>query len=126
MGAAFYIVLAQEVDFDTAVNGKALAHAEAALEAVALELRVQPLMNFYSTNPAALPEEVQALVVAFTEEWFAADAGLLTLRALLMRLDVAPLDNVNNGAVIIDLKQFEQVLVQAAAEGVKWHLEVDY
>lgn len=126
MSAAFFIVLDQAVDFDTAVNGKALARAEAALEGVALELGVTPLMDFYSTSPEALPEEVTTLVVAFKEEWFTADDGLLTLRVLLAHLAATPLDDVNNGAVIIDLKQFEQVLAQAAAQDVRWHLEVDY
>ncbi|MBV9865815.1 MAG: hypothetical protein JO316_10715 [Abitibacteriaceae bacterium] len=124
--SAFLIVLNPRGVINALVNGKALAGAEEVLDALATQLGVPPLMDFYSTNPDNLPEEVAALVATFSEEWFEAGAGLTTIRALLSYLENHSLEGINTGAVMIDLMQFEQVLTKAAAQGVRWHLEVDY
>ena len=128
MGLALFIALSEKVDFDDMVNGRAVARAWEFLDKVAANASVKALADFISMDlkefsGAGADENWQ-------EEWFSPTDGLIMFRAFLDYLDKndVPKEEVQNMEkewIIDDLKGFEQVLVQAEAHSVKWHLEVD-
>ncbi len=126
MGAALFITLEKEVDFDTFVNGNALSRTSDALDELAARLGVKPLMEFFSTDPENLPEEAEGIEITWKEEGFAASEGLVTVRALLSHLEATDVAGIDKDRVIAGLKEFEQRLGEADKQGIKWHLEVDY
>ena len=117
MGAALYIVLEKEIDgFDHFVNGKALSSEEEALDEIARNLGVTPLMDFYSTSE----EEAEELgLEGGPEGWFTAEQGLATVNALLAHVK-------DKDTVVADLQEFAGVLEEARKRQVRWHLGVDY
>jgi len=148
MGLAHYIVLKPKPkDLDTFVNGKALAHASDELEALAGQLRVRPLLSFFSASPqdAAAFDVPQDVIASLPpEQWFSPTDGLITTRALLGAVDeierllpAPPADDLTAGrrkrirrrpssqAVVADLEQFEKLLSEAERRSVLWHLAID-
>jgi hypothetical protein len=133
MSAALYLVLERaEPGLETYVDGKALSRAEAELSALARSLEVTPLMDFFSINPGELLANVDGLGAdlpedaAPPEEWFAAAAGLVTVRKLLEHVD-ADLDSVPSGTEVAnELTGFVHLLEEAERRGIRWHLAVDY
>jgi hypothetical protein len=132
MGAALYIVPERQIEnFDIFVNGKALSHYEG-MDDLAERAGVRPLMDFFSQNPEDLAEiledddleEPESGLPA--EQWFSADDGLATVRGLLSHLISAPSDRADDVALINDLREYESILTRLAAEGIRWHLAVDY
>ena len=133
MSAALYIVLErEEPGLETYVDGKALSRAEAELAALAQSLQITPLMDFFSINPEELLANVEGLGADLSEgaappeEWFAAAAGLVTVRALLQHVETH-LDSFPSGAAVAsELTGFAELLEQAEKRGIRWHLAVDY
>ncbi len=131
MGAALYIVLEREIGgLDSLVNGKALAKASEALERLAHQVGVHPLMEFFSADAGELGEfladhDVEAGEVP-SEQWFFASDGLATVRALLSQTRKGGVGLASEPDVIADLEQFERVLSEAEKHKVRWHLAVDY
>jgi hypothetical protein len=126
MSLAWYIVLEGRIPaFDSAVNGKALARAGDALDALAESVGDQPLMEFFSMSA----EEFSAFADAegLTAEhlphgqWFFAADGLRTIDALTQAAEHGAFDQ----RVLADLKEFGRVLEVAQNHGVRWHLAVD-
>ena len=125
---SLYIVLEKEIPgTDTYVNGHFLSKHNDELEKVAKGLKVTPLMSFFSVSKeelGALHEEYGVPLKKTEEKWFAADDGLRTVNALLQNLsssklgDTAPIES--------DLREFLGVLELAKANGIRWHLAVDY
>lgn len=117
MGAALYIVLEKQIDeLDLFVNGKALSQEEEELDAIARDLGVTPLMDFYGTSQ----EEADEFgLEAGPEPWFTAEQGLATVTALLAHFK-------DENAVTADLQEFARVLEEARKHQVRWHLGVDY
>jgi hypothetical protein len=146
MGAALFIVPEREIEgFDPFVNGKALARCRPAgarkwlgraggdhLARLAQEAEVRPLMEFFSLNP----EEALSMIEDLggdppegdlpPEQWFPASEGLETVRGLLAYLATHPDAADEVEALVEDLRQFEEVLGRLDAEGVSWHLSVDF
>ena len=129
MSSALYIILERKIPgAETLVNGKSLAKLNEELEAMAKSLGVMPLMNFFSISK----EEVVSLAEEFSvslstnaeEKWFEAEEGLRTVNALLANLSGSKLDDVVR--LEADLREFASVLELAKANGVRWHLGVDY
>jgi len=98
MAASMYIVVeGEDPGYDIFVNGRALARHEDALERLALKLGVRPLIEFFSAdeNSMALlieegggnPDLMRKLP---PPQWYAADSGLATVRALVNVLQVDP------------------------------------
>src|ERR1700677_512278 len=98
MSASMYIVVeGEDPGFDIFVNGHALARNEDALEKLAGQLKVSPLLEFFSAdeNSMALlleqgagdPEWVRNLP---EPQWFSASDGLQTVRALIQYLVESP------------------------------------
>jgi hypothetical protein len=133
MSAALYIVLERtEPGLEAYVDGKALSRAEGELTALAQSLQVTPLMDFFSMNPEELLANVEGLGAdrpadaSPPEEWFAAAAGLVTVRRLLQHVDANP-DSVPSGAEVAnELTGFVHLLEEAERRGIRWHLAVDY
>jgi hypothetical protein len=132
MGVALYIVPEREVEgLDTFVNGKALGHSEH-LEQLAERAGVRPLMEFFSQDPEDLAEFLDTEGAEPTadglpaEQWFPAADGLVTVRGLLSYLSAESTAVPDATAIIGDLQEFESVLGRLAAEGVQWHLSVDF
>ena len=126
MSLAWYLVLEREIEgFDHGVNGKAIAHAGELLDTAAKEAGVQPLLHFFSAAPDELASliESEGIDLGFAlprEEWYPADDGLTTVRALVHAAEngkIAVPDMVIN-----DLKRFEDVLRAARDKGVAWRL----
>ena len=135
MGAALYITLENEdAGVDNFVDGKALSRVEDHLVAVAHELGVRPLMEFYSMSEEDFLEEARQFNTLagvtdpspYQEQWFTAEEGLSTLRALLSYVQRTRDAFVDADSVIVDLQNFVDVLEEAASRGIRWHLSVDY
>lgn len=135
MSTALYIVLERPIpNFDAFVNGKSAAQALERLEAVAKQLGVRPLMEFFSIDPeeaadflgehGASDEEVVSGLSP--SQWFAAQEGIDTVRGLLDHLRSNRSSVANSEEVIRDLEEFERVLAMAEQEHTKWHLAMDY
>lgn len=124
---ALYIVLENKAPgFDPFVNGKALGRSEKQLAEMAARLGVRPLMEFFSVNPDEAGEFLESEGVSDVEipgeQWFSPEDGLRTVQALLGQVENVPgLEGVK-----ADLLEFEGVLRQAQAKGIKWHLAVDF
>ncbi|HEV2194575.1 MAG TPA: hypothetical protein VGR55_03290 [Candidatus Acidoferrum sp.] len=58
------------------------------------------------------------------DTWFTAEEGLRTVNSLLGNLPVSKLKDA--ARVEADLREFVGVLELARANGVRWHLAVDY
>jgi hypothetical protein len=133
MSAALYIVLENdEPGFDTQVDGKALSSAETQLDEIAKKLSVTPLMQFYSMEPDEAAEMMEesggdSSEVNFPEiQWFGAEDGLITVRALRRYLAENADLVANVSSINADLLGFESVLKSAQEHNLKWHLAVDY
>jgi hypothetical protein len=98
---------------------------------MAKRLGVRPLMSFFSISNEELAslEEEYAIDLSKTKSrtadtWFAAEEGLRTVNALLENLSGSKLKDV--ARVEADLREFVGVLELAKANGIRWHLAVDY
>lgn len=134
MGLAWYIAAEREVaGLEIFANGKCIAHAdEQRLEQLCLELGVSPLMDFFSVDP----QETEALLEAYLdqdeeplstpdEQWFDADDGLMTVRALEHHLQRQPGKLDNQQAVLQELTEYRAILEVLQQHQVRWHLAID-
>jgi hypothetical protein len=135
MAAAMYIVVeGEDPGFDIFVNGRSLARHEDALEKLALELGVRPLIEFFSADEnsmSLLIEEGagnQELMRRLPPpQWYSAEDGLLTVRALLEALGDEPqMLGTEGGQVLAELSEYATVLEKTAARGMRWHLAVSW
>jgi hypothetical protein len=128
---SFYIILEKRIpNADIYVNGSFLSRNSDELERMANRLGVEPLMEFFSISSG----EVVALMEEYAsdfkkpdadqEKWFTAEEGLRTVSAILLGLDTSKLDHLDR--IEAELREFEKVLELAKANGVRWHLGVDY
>jgi hypothetical protein len=135
MAASLYIVVAgEDPGFDIFVNGHALARNEDALEKLAVKLKVSPLLEFFSAdeNSMALLLEQGAGDPDWARnlpepQWFSASDGLQTVRALIQYLVDSPtaLGSETN-PVLLELREYDQVLQKAAQRHHRWHLAVSW
>jgi len=135
MAASMYIVVeGEDPGFDIFVNGHALARNEDALEKLAEGLKVNPLLEFFSTdgNSMALlleqgagdPEWARHLP---QPQWFSGPDGLHTVRALIGCLDNSPaIMGSETQPVLAELREYERVLQKTALRGLRWHLAVSW
>lgn len=122
MGAAYYIVLENEIDgLDTMMDGKSISRHIEALDKAATELGVQPLSKFFSMPPDELEDfldEADDIPLPPLQQFSAAD-GLATVKALLAH---AP---AHADHIVEDLRHCERILSAAAEHGVRWHFQID-
>jgi hypothetical protein len=123
MSAAFYPVLQDpDIGIDVTVDGKALARDSDLLERLALSAGVTPLTGFISVEGDDYGILEEADIELPAAQWFSAADGLRTVRALLDRVERA---RDGDEALLADLHGLEQVLAQADARHVQWHLAID-
>jgi hypothetical protein len=130
---ALFIVLERNIPgFDTMMNGKYLSPALDKLDSLAVKLKVRPLSDFFSADPLQVKEFLEAEEIDDSDvpipplQQFAAEQGLDTVRALLHHIGSNPDSVPESDGVKIDLQDCERILSVAAANGVKWHMEVDF
>lgn len=135
MSVALYIVVKKKIKgFDPFVNGKAVGHAdEKSISDLCTHLNVPSLFSFISQDPDELEEflldddpESEEPVQLSEEEWFTAEDGLLTVRALISHLKINPSALPDAEAIIEDLQEYEEVLVKIAEQNTLWHFAVDF
>ena len=135
MGAALYIALENDsAGVENIVDGKALSRAEGELAALAHRLGVRPLMDFFSMSAEEFEEQAEQFnplagipdPPAYREDWFTAEEGLATVRALISHLQANPDAIGHPERVMGDLEDFAQVLEEAGKRSIRWHLCVDY
>jgi hypothetical protein len=131
MSIEYFIVAEREVEgLDVVARGKALARSNC-LTQVAQLARVRPLDEFFAMSPeeaAEFIEESGGDVPADAlpdQAWYAAAEGLATVRGLLAHIATHPGAIPNEAGTVRDLRRFEEVLVQLAIRGVRWHLGID-
>jgi dihydroorotase-like cyclic amidohydrolase len=129
---SLYIVLEKKIpSADVYVNGSFLSKHNDELGRMAKRLGVQPLMDFFSISKEellSLAEDYGASLnkpkAAHQEKWFTAEEGLRTINALLQGLASSKLGQSDR--IEAELREFVKVLELAKANGVRWHLGVDY
>ena len=135
MAASIYIVVAgEDPGFDIFVNGHALARNEDALEKLAGRLKVSPLLEFFSAdeNSMALLLEQGAGDPDWARnlpepQWFSPSDGLQTVRALIQYLLEAPAAlGSETQPVLLELREYERVLVKTEQRQQRWHLAVSW
>jgi hypothetical protein len=130
MAVAYSVVLKEKLPAaeQIVVDGKMLARAAGNLAAAAKRLRVPPLEDFLSVDPATAAElmELDADDPAVpVERWFSPAAGLKTVRALLKTLRAGAVDVERSAAVVDDLLAIEKVLTLAKKAGTQFHVALD-
>jgi hypothetical protein len=135
MAASLYIVVeGEDPGFDIFVNGHALARNEDSLERLAEHQNVRSLLEFFSAdeNSMALLLEQGMGNPGWTShlpqpQWFDPSEGLLTVRALIDVLVGTPAAlGSETQPVLIELREYERVLLKTAHHGLRWHLAVSW
>jgi len=135
MAASMYIVVeGEDPGFDIFVNGRSLARHEDAMERLALQLGVRPLIEFFSADEnsmSLLIEEGagnQDLMRRLPPpQWYSPADGLATVRALLKALVEEPqLLGTEGERVLAELREYEVVLEKTQAREMRWHLAVSW
>jgi hypothetical protein len=135
MAVSMYIVVeGEDPGYNTYVNGRALARYESALERLALELGVRPLLEFFSADENSMhllieegagnPELLEKLP---PPQWFRPADGLRTVQALVGAVEADPHQLGTEGLVVLEeLKEYETVLGKTEERGLRWHLAVSW
>jgi hypothetical protein len=135
MAASMYIVVeGEDPGFDIFVNGRSLARHEDAVERLALDLGVKPLLEFFSADQHSMallieegagnPELLQRLPPT---QWYRPEDGLHTVAALVMELEDNPYQLGSEGSMVLaELREYETVLRKASERGSRWHLAVSW
>jgi hypothetical protein len=135
MAASMYIVVqGEDPGFNIYVNGRALARHESAVERLALELGVRPLLEFFSADESSMsllieegagnPELLKRLP---PPQWYHGEDGLPTVMALIESLENDPQQLGTEGASVLEeLREYEVVLRKTAERDLRWHLAVSW
>lgn len=126
-----FIVLEDEDNIlDYSVAGEFLLESLEELDDVAEEAGVKPLSRFISPDPDALEtfleSEEEDDVTPPPVDYFPAEAGLMTVRALLARIAANPKCISRSEELTVDLNNCEGILTKAWADGIHWRFEVDF
>jgi hypothetical protein len=135
MAASMYIVVeGDDPGYNIFVNGRVLARYESAVEKLALDLGVKPLLEFFSADEnsmALLIEEgggnPDLLKKLPPPQWYRAADGLATLNALVAALDADPHQFGSEGPELLgELREYQAVLQKTAERELRWHLAVSW
>jgi hypothetical protein len=135
MAASMYIVVeGDDPGYNIYVNGRMLARHEDAVEQLAKRLGVKPLLEFFSADVnsmSVLMEESggdpNALPMLLPPQWYAADDGLRTVTMLINALEDDPQQlGSEGGQILLELREYESVLVKTAQRGLRWHIAVSW
>jgi hypothetical protein len=130
----YIVVEGEDPGYDIFVNGRALARHEDALERLALQLGVKPMIEFFSADENSMsllieegggnPELIRRLP---PPQWYAAGDGLATVRALIAALKDDPQQLGTEGPQVLgELEEYERVLERTMRAGLRWHLAVSW
>jgi hypothetical protein len=135
MAASMYIVVeGEDPGYDIFVNGRALARHEDALERLALQQGVKPLIEFFSADENSMsllieegggnPELIRKLP---PPQWYAPGDGLTTVRTLIAALKDDPQQLGTEGPQVLgELEEYARVLEKTMRAGLRWHLAVSW
>jgi hypothetical protein len=135
MAAAMYIVVeGDDPGYNIYVNGRTLARHESAVEKLALNLGVKPLLEFFSADENSMsllieegggnPDLLKRLP---PPQWYTAADGLRTLEALIAALEDDPHQLGSEGPEVLgELREYEAVLRKTDERGLRWHLAVSW
>jgi hypothetical protein len=135
MAASMYIVVqGEDPGYDIYVNGRALARNEDAVERLALQLGVKPLIEFFSADEnlmaslveggAGDPELMKQLP---PPQWYRGEDGLATVSVLIEALQHEPQQLGSEGVLVLEeLREYEVVLRKTAERGTRWHMAVSF
>jgi hypothetical protein len=135
MAASMYIVVeGEDPGYNIFVNGRVLARYESAIERLALELGVRPLLEFFSADEnsmSLLVEEGAGNPELFGRlpppQWYRPEEGLRTTAALILALEGDPQQLGSEGTTVLEeLREYEVVLRKTAERGLRWHLAVSW
>ncbi len=130
----YIVVEGEDPGYDIFVNGRSLARHEDALEKLALQLGVRPLIEFFSADENSMsllieegagnPEIMRRLP---PPQWYSAADGLATVRALLDALAEEPqLLGTDGERVLSELREYAVVLEKTQVREMRWHLAVSW
>jgi hypothetical protein len=130
----YIVVEGEDPGFDIFVNGRALARHEDALERLALRLGVRPLIEFFSADENSMsllieegagnPDLMRRLP---PPQWYSADDGLKSVRALVEFLKDDPQQLGTEGPqVLAELQEYARVLEKTMGAELRWHLAVSW
>jgi hypothetical protein len=130
----YIVVEGEDPGFNIFVNGRALAKHESAVEALAERLGVPPLLTYFSADENSMsllieegagnPDLLSRLP---PPQWFEAGDGLRTVSALVAALENDPKRLGADGEqLLLELREYEQVLKRIAERGLRWHLAVSW
>jgi hypothetical protein len=132
MSVALYIVLENNSDIDTFVDGKALSQCEPVLSQIASDAGVKPLLEFYGAGGEEYAELFEDAEIELPKsQWFGAAEGLQTVRALLADVEQNPAKFPDgtfptSQDVLTDLKNVERILAEAEKRQIGWYLAIDF
>ena len=130
----YIVVEGEDPGFNIFVNGRALARHEDAVEKIALELGVRPLIEFFSADESSMallieegagnPDLLKKLP---PPQWYRGEDGLPTVLALIATLENDTAQLGTEGAIVLEeLREYEIVLRKTAERGLRWHLAVSW
>jgi len=130
----YIVVEGEDPGYDIFVNGRSLARNEDALERLALQLGVRPLIEFFSAdeNSMALLIEEGAgnpdlLRCLPPPQWYSAADGLEAVEAIRAALQAAPQQlGTDSEQVLTELGEYAEVLRKTKERGLRWHLAVSW
>ncbi|HAS51287.1 MAG TPA: hypothetical protein DCS21_05925 [Gammaproteobacteria bacterium] len=129
MSVAYYIVLDNDdPDFDTFVNGKALAHEEN-LAALCKKLGLRTLDDFVVMSDDDISDWLGEDIDRPTGEedrWFTADEGLEFVATLSSHINAHPQAVKDAAGCLEDLAEYTDVIEKARLIGAKWRLNLDF
>lgn len=130
----YIVVEGEDPGYNIYVNGRVLARYESAVEKLALDLGVKPLLEFFSAdeNSMALlieegggnPELLHRLP---PPQWYRPEEGLRTVEALVQSLEQDPAQlGSETPEVLAELREYATVLRRTVERGLRWHLAVSW
>jgi len=114
------------------MDGSALSRSSEQLEELARKAKVKSLMDFFSAATEHLEAFIEDHGVDPTdarakwpdEQWYTAEDGLATIRALQSQL--SSMNPKVRAAVERDLGDFASDLEAARASNIRWHFAIDF
>lgn len=107
--------------------GKSLAHHLEALDNVAQQLKLRPLSDMISFNPADLEDFLDDVTQSAIEEtWFVAADGLATVHALTTFVKANPDQFDQAPQLLEDLTHLTQFLQLAEQNDAGFHFSLDF
>jgi hypothetical protein len=124
VSTAFYIALEKDdVEFDTFVNGKAIADVADDLNELCESNNIKAIDDFLSQDPSEFLDDFE-LPDDFEIKWYEAQEGLDYFTSLIGLINANDC-NFNKEEVVSDLNEYLDVLQKVKAANLKWHLELD-